>query len=209
VAANKLSNVEYVNGFLDLCQADFGSDLIADKLKWAQIMHQIFYDGEPCSDVDYLARFCDERWSDIELVSENLLSDLYEILENCKSELRIKIMQPADITCEEGHFRFGYLLDYLEDPFYKNSLFKEIEIEIWDPHEDERDNPLDRKQMNRAFLTLFKKLDGFSIESIRRCPQCNRLFFNASKRSKTYCSSRCQNTAAVTRLRKREGKSGH
>lgn len=201
---DKFTNIEYIESFLEFCQADLDTVLIADKLHWGQIFYQLFYDGTPCLDTDFLARFCDEHWNDIETAQENIFSDLNRLLANWKANYAIRILQPADLTCENEKFNFGYFLDYYDSPFYVENIFKEIDIEIWNPNLDPHENPIDQETINRVFLSFFKSIDGFSTDSIKRCQLCNSIFFNSAKRIKLYCSPKCQNTAAVKRLREKQ-----
>lgn len=70
--------------------------------------------------------------------------------------------------------------------------------------------PIERVQMPFYVIMLFEALHVFPKTALLRCPHCQRVFFNPTRRKKKYCSLRCQNTAAVQRLRddgKKDGKS--
>jgi len=56
--------------------------------------------------------------------------------------------------------------------------------------------------------SFFRALAGFPTTALMRCPNCQRIFFNASRRVKEYCSARCQKTASVKRVYARKKKGG-
>jgi hypothetical protein len=51
--------------------------------------------------------------------------------------------------------------------------------------------PIADSQKNYLFLKILRLLDGFPAHAIRRCPGCERFFFNPTKREKTFCGNRC------------------
>jgi hypothetical protein len=55
-------------------------------------------------------------------------------------------------------------------------------------------------------VNFLQALDELQVDSLLRCLNCNNIFFNPTRRKKKYCSLRCQNTAAVQRLRKKEAR---
>lgn len=56
------------------------------------------------------------------------------------------------------------------------------------------------------FYALAKALNGVLVSDIKRCEnkKCKKIFVQVTKREKRFCSTRCQNTMAVRRLRSRK-----
>ena len=76
-------------------------------------------------------------------------------------------------------------------------LSKNLEIRVNKPSQN-------AIHVHWGVVNFFEALKGFPTSSLSRCPHCENVFFNPTKRKKIYCSPRCQNTAGVQRVRKKQ-----
>jgi len=61
--------------------------------------------------------------------------------------------------------------------------------------------PHDELELSYAFISILNALSRFPRSSLKRCPNCDKIFFEPTKPKKIYCSQRCQNTYAARRYR--------
>ena len=53
------------------------------------------------------------------------------------------------------------------------------------------------------FIALANAMIDVPIEMIKRCENCENVFIQTTKREKRFCTTRCQNTAAVRKMREK------
>ena len=53
-------------------------------------------------------------------------------------------------------------------------------------------------------VRFLESLDGKRIGAFLRCPECNQIFYNSTKRKQIYCGPRCRILSGVHRARKKE-----
>ena len=53
-------------------------------------------------------------------------------------------------------------------------------------------------------IKFLEALDGYAVKMLLRCPKCDQIFFNPTKRKQVYCSSKCRALAGVHRARRKE-----
>jgi hypothetical protein len=61
--------------------------------------------------------------------------------------------------------------------------------------------PVAKGQDDYLPLKIFMLLDGLPQHAIRRCPGCNRFFFNPANREKRFCSERCMRRICTAEYR--------
>jgi len=66
------------------------------------------------------------------------------------------------------------------------------------------ENHKEEKKFPKGALSFFGALSGFPASSLLRCPHCENVFFNPTKRKRVYCSPSCQKTAGVRRVREKQ-----
>lgn len=66
-------------------------------------------------------------------------------------------------------------------------------------NDDFEETKLGTLQTQAAFGTFLMALSSFPKQSIKRCPHCEKVFFNPTNLRKRYCSTKCQKIASAYR----------
>lgn len=90
--------------------------------------------------------------------------------------------------------------DLFQNTFDMERLGQEIPITIFNRNDDTK--PW-RKAFPRSSVAFLNAIANYPVESLIRCPECKKIFFNPTKRKKKFCTLRCQNLAAVHRMRQK------
>jgi len=198
----KSGQIEYLQSFIKFCYADL--DTARDKpfIFWAKVLNKIELKYRVYEGFDRLDELFD-NWDWVVETQKDLRYGLNWVCDNIEIDWLFRMKIPYN-------FKKGRDLEKRDKVFVfepnKHSIPK-LSVDICAPKKDSfGDETTQTVNLSIYFIDFFKALDHFPTSSLKRCPQCDKIFFNPTNRKKIYCSYRCQNTAAVRRLRKRREK---
>jgi len=192
--------MEYISNFFDFCYADLENLTIDQKGDWIQHAAYSLWvysvRGEPFL---YMPKDSDKEqmWHQVEELQADLIDDI-EWLYRYISEGKRYYCQ-IDIS-----HRFSRGIRDVFNLAIEAERKSGIMVKVFEYEDTKHQKAFDEKEIHVIFSYIFEALDGFGVSSLFRCPNCGKISFNPTKREKKYCSPKCQNAAAVQRLRKKK-----
>ena len=193
--ANTNERLEHLEKFLDFCQINLNELSTLEKEDLNNRLPTIlgfgtpdykFYQPSPLGvrpeDLEKIKTLQSQLFEDLQWVWENLNQDVY---------VETTVLMGLTITSQ---FR------YEKTPGNYTSQLKMRLTRISEDRFKRTKFPV-AKEIHGVFLNLFEALDGLNSSAVMKCPTCGRIFVNASRRKKKYCSQKCQNAAGVQRYR--------
>jgi CGNR zinc finger protein len=198
-AENK--NTEYIKMFIEFANTDLKNLSSFEKMRWAwdlqeKLFYPSFYIKSFFRDINEVS---DDDWKKILSIQEKAIRLLNRILDNKDQEIVLHYEAPTTFAWggkdSEGRF-------YHRPTAIRRMYHEELTLSVHKGDSFTGDGAL---KIIPGFVNLLEALKGFPTSSLLVCPHCKKIFFNPTKRKKRYCSSRCQNNAAVNRIRKKKG----
>ena len=136
-------------------------------------------------------------WLKVLSVQQELLKFLNWITDHLEEGVEVDYMPPITFGCAPGKSPNNFFFQRPSTDRWM--LGKKLDIRVKKPLQN-------AIHVHWSVLNFIEALKKFPTSSLSRCPHCGNVFFNPTKRKKIYCSSLCQNTAGVQRLRKKQKK---
>ena len=132
-------------------------------------------------------------WRYIEEERKSIVKALDWLFEKIENNFNLRLNVPYFFVTACGRFLFDIETMFGED----------VEANAYRQSTSPPDEPAQTKMVHLAFVKFLESLSDFPQTSLFRCPRCEKISFNPTKRKKTYCSKDCQNSAGVERFRKK------
>jgi len=198
---SRSDKIEFVEGILDFCHTDLESLSPPEKTLLTRNLLGFFGLPDPGqfwnSDESDLVPEPVQAWKPLKDEQSQILNDLDWIYDKIKRKtgIGIRVKIPYSFSQYRDKFMFS--------PEYLLGFGEVIEASAIGTKDS-----LERRELHPASVRFLECLVDFPCISLSRCPHCKRIFFNPTKRKKTYCSQSCQNFAGVQRYRKKKEKQG-
>jgi len=194
----KIESIRYLEEFIEFCQSDLKNPSSIGKEKWIKSLTTLLY---PYFFVRNVLESTDKDWLEILSVQQELLDFLNWVTDHLEEERELHFMAPS-VFAWAGGKRANSV--FSQSPSTARwFLEKKLQIRYVSGSGKQEPKPPGPPW---GVVNFFEALKGFPTSSLSRCPHCGKVFFNPTKRKKVYCSSLCQNTAGVQRLRKKRKK---
>lgn len=151
----------------------------------------------------------DDDWDRIRKFQAVWLSALKGFMDFVEKGVHlITFNAPGYIEWRTGEFLM-YFAPWPNPGFTNGRVYDEVAMEeaynkAYHPQEEFKQFQFDEFIMPPGFIGFIRCLVGFPIESLKRCPHCDRIFFSPNILKKKFCSSKCQRAAAFQRAQARK-----
>lgn len=197
---DKNLKIKFIQGFIDFCNADLDNLTITEKTWWAEKFIKLLdFDFDRYFHISEAGEVLENDWNMIKDIQKKVSEDLdwvYKQFQQKDMYIQTNIPRRFSPAMRDNHF--GFYESWNINESITATAYWDIEFGSGDSEISES------KKIHFGFNKLFEALEGFKLITLAQCPICKKIFFNPTDRFKIYCKSRCQNTAAVRRLRERE-----
>ena len=132
----------------------------------------------------------DSDWEFIKDTQQEMKEHLEWFTENFQEGASISVNVPFILSTIRDEFHFSLSQSLVTSDSIVLSL--------------RRNEKEETQKVSFPFFKFIQSLHGFSRNSLIKCPMCNKIFFNPSKRVMKYCSPKCRSNAGVQRFREKK-----
>jgi len=192
----KTDRLFYIGVFIEFCQSDLTNPSPKEKIDCIIMLQEFLF--RPYFAFPNALEPTDEEWLEVLSVQQELLDFLNWMTDNLEEKWELHFMAPSTLEWAGGK---GPDSVFRRRPStVRRLLERKLRIRFF----SETGKPgSESNSVPWGVMNFFEALEGLSTSSLARCPHCEKIFFNPTKRKKIYCSPLCQNTAGVQRLRKK------
>lgn len=183
--------IQFIKGFLDCCYADLGNVATeVDKKYWANQFSTMGFRIKNDRNLHRPEEILISDWKLIRDTHQEMKEHLEWFIENFQEGVSISVDVPFILSTIRDEFNFSLFKSLLTSDSIALSL-----------RQDEKE---ETQEVLFPFFKFIQSLHGFSRNSLIKCPECDRIFFNPSKRAMKYCSPKCRSNAGVQRFREKK-----
>lgn len=195
----KTDRLFYLRVFIEFCQSDLTNPTPKEKFDRIIMLQKFLL--PPYFAVRNALEPTDEEWLEVLSVQQELLDFLNWMTDNLEEKWELDFMAPSTFAWAGGKRPNSVFLHHPST----DRWFRDKKLTIRYVSGSGKPKPK-TVSLPWGVVSFFEALKEFPTSSLLRCPHCGNVFFNPTKRKKVYCSSLCQNTAGVQRLRKKRKK---